>query len=615
VLEAAGDRSERIAANRTVLERFEAVAERLAAAGDVEEAVSAAAVGAHVGSLFHSGVLASERLEAVLAGIARETLRPLSVRERPASPRRVLHVATEVYGVGGHTRVIWRWIARDPGRVHDLLLTSQRSSVPDGLAEAVQASGGRVLVLPSDGRWLERASALRSVAADADAVVLYAHHRDPVPTLAFSDAGDRPPTITFNHADHMLWLGYSVTDVLMCCRPNPANDMRGVPSERVLVTPFPVTGPDGNGRSEPPTPAERSAARAGILPQLGWPDDSLLLLTVGSAHKYVGPAGATLLDMIGSALERHPHARLLAVGARDEGTFRELRERTGGRVLAIGPVAGIGPLFDAADVYLESWPFGGQSATAEAAAAGLPVLSYAPNDIEASLLATHPMYGPNLTQTPDEYRAAFEALLSDPARRADWSTRSRTAVVRSDAGWEGGVEEAYRMAAALGPVDREQLIEPAREPGAVHVLADVVQEGIAAHHPDVEPARAITSFELAERSELRGIFGTLHGPHAMPAVARRYEVAFAAPTAEPDALRATIDEFRRLALVGAADRYVLALRDDDSDAAVPVLEAALADGPDVDVELVLGDDPASLRPAWALEVSPALAAPSSSPLP
>jgi glycosyltransferase involved in cell wall biosynthesis len=611
VLDAAGDRSGRIAAHRRMLERFEAVAERLADCGEAEDAISAVAVGAHVGSLFHSGVLASARLEAVLRRIAEEHLQPLVPRDRPASPRRVLHVATETYGVGGHTRVIWRWIGRDAERVHDVVLTGQRTSVPDGLVAAANASGGRVMNLGPDAPWLDRARALRELAADADAVVLYTHHRDPVPTLAFSAAGDRPPTITYNHADHMLWLGYSVTDLLQCCRPNPANAMRGVPAERVFVTPFPVTGPEGNARSEPASEGERAAARAGILPKLGWPDDTVLVLTVGSAHKYFGPRGATLLDMIGSALEEHPDARLLAVGARDEGAFRELRERTGGRLLAIGPMAGIATLFDAADLYVESWPFGGQGATAEAAAAGLPVLSYGPSEVEASLLCTHPMYGANLSVTPEEYRRTFGELLSDPARRTELAARSHAAVTESDAAWEAGTEETYRLAAELGPVAPDELLEPAGGPDPIHVLADVVQEEIAARHADVEPERAIASFELAARdSRIRNIFGSLHGPHAMPAVSRRYEVAFAAPPPDPGSLREAVDEFRRLALIGAADRYVLALRPDDAGEAVPVLEAALADGSDVDVDLMLDDDPASLRPDWALDVSPAPAAPS-----
>jgi GT2 family glycosyltransferase len=604
VLEAAGDRSARIAANRAVLERFEAVAERLAAAGAVEDAIAATVVGAHIGSLMHSGVLASERLEAVLHGIAREHLVPLLRRERPATPERVLHVATEVYGVGGHTRVIWRWIARDPGRVHDIVLTEQWSKVPDGLVEAVEASGGRVLKLDPQAPRLVRARALREIAADADVAVMYAHHRDPIPVLAFSAAGDRPPTITFNHADHMLWLGYSVTDVLQCCRPNPANLMRGLPDERVLVTPFPVSGPDGHAPAEPPSAEARAEARAGVLAQLGWPAESLVVLTVGHEHKYSGPRGATLLDMVGDVLAGVPQARLLAVGARDSGAFAELRERTGGRVAALGPVAGIGPIFTTADVYLESWPFGGQSATAEASAHRLPVLSYAPNEVEAALLCSHPMYGANLAGSPEEYRGTLHELLVDPERRAALAARSRAAVAASDGAWEESVGRAYELAGELGPVARDELTPPSTANPELHTISHVVQETIAAHHPGLDGERAIASLELAARSPaVRDLFSDAFTDRfCMPELRRRYVKAFAAPPPTPEALRAVIAEFRSLARIGATEGHVLALHPDDADAAVPVLEAAIAEGADVDVELMLHDNPRGLRPEWSLEV-------------
>jgi hypothetical protein len=63
-----------------------------------------------------------------------------------------------------------------------------------------------------------------------------------------------------------------------------------------------------------------------------------------------------------------------------------------------------------------------------------------------------------------------------------------------------------------------------------------------------------------------------------------------------------IEEFRSLAGAGATEGHVLALRPQDAEAAVPVLEEAIAAGTDVDVELVLGEDPAALRPEWSLEV-------------
>src|SRR5262249_14731301 len=56
--------------------------------------------------------------------------------------RKVLHVATSVHNVGGHTKLIANWINRDPDSCHCLLITGGSSSqredgIPVWLREAV----------------------------------------------------------------------------------------------------------------------------------------------------------------------------------------------------------------------------------------------------------------------------------------------------------------------------------------------------------------------------------------------------------------------------------------------------------------------------------------------
>ncbi|NEK87570.1 glycosyltransferase family 2 protein [Blastococcus saxobsidens] len=79
-------------------------------------------------------------------------------------------------------------------------------------------------------------------------------------------------------------------------------------------------------------------------------------------------------------------------------------------------------------------------------------------------------------------------------------------------------------------------------------------------------------------------------------------VALAALTATtPDAAEATalVAAFREVREAGAADRFLLAVAPELLDAAVPLVEAALAEGDDVDVELVPTDSPSTLlRDAW-----------------
>src|SRR5829696_7709596 len=138
------DAAAELAANREILRRHEELAEQLAAAGAAEDAVDVIAGAAQLAVLRHPGVLASTGMERVLAGLGAAQLRPIAPRGRPASPATVLHVATELYPVGGHSRVLWRWIDRDPGRTHSVVLTAQRGALPEGVAAAVAATGGRI---------------------------------------------------------------------------------------------------------------------------------------------------------------------------------------------------------------------------------------------------------------------------------------------------------------------------------------------------------------------------------------------------------------------------------------------------------------------------------------
>src|SRR4051812_5622638 len=111
-----------LARHREWLRRFEDAAEAFAAAGQPEDAVAAAAAGARIALQAHPGVMTSPRLERVLTDVAERHLEPVERAKPPARPvRRVLHIVTETYPTGGHSRVLWRWISRDRGRVHTVV--------------------------------------------------------------------------------------------------------------------------------------------------------------------------------------------------------------------------------------------------------------------------------------------------------------------------------------------------------------------------------------------------------------------------------------------------------------------------------------------------------------
>ena len=63
-------------------------------------------------------------------------------RRRPATR---LHVLSHADAQGGHTRLALRWMGRDAGRRHSVVVTSPTRETPRPLLDAVTAGGGREL--------------------------------------------------------------------------------------------------------------------------------------------------------------------------------------------------------------------------------------------------------------------------------------------------------------------------------------------------------------------------------------------------------------------------------------------------------------------------------------
>jgi hypothetical protein len=591
-----------LAENLGYLERFEEAAERLEASGHAEDAVAAVQVGAIVAAARHPGVHASHRMEGLLERVAAEHLAPIAARPPHSGPERVLHIATETYKVGGHSRMIWRWITRDAERVHSVVTTAQRAQPADGVGEAATASGGRFVPIDHDLPALERARLVRELVAEADLVVVHAHPHDPVPVVALAAAGHRPPVVFFNHGDHLFWLGAATADVVYSIRPAGSwlAQRRGIAAERCIEGPAPVAGADGHGRTAEPAAEERARARAATVKQFGWRADVVLLATVGASYKYDGGPGSTLLELALPVIEADPRTALIAVGPRDEGEWAAARERTGGRIVALGPRTGVGTVYTAADVYLESRPTGGAGASSEAAGHGLPVLTHAADAVEADMSNFEARYGAIATQGAGEYRAMLRRLVDEPELRAEHGVRAREAIAAADAGWQEAVEAAYRHAAELGPTSAAEL-------APLPAASDAYDEFIAAASsirqaiPSPTAERLLAGLEAATRCPVvRSLFGDrldiAGGPRSVIAA------IFCAPRPDAEELRAAVAEFRLMAIAGVAARFVLAMTPEDAEVAIPVLEEALAAVPGLEVDLVLDLAPASVRPDGALEL-------------
>jgi glycosyltransferase involved in cell wall biosynthesis len=426
------------------------------------QAVASAQMAALFAAYNHPGQFGSARLERILRRIGTDAIPPNSgsTARRSCKVERVLHVLTAAKDIGGDSRFVWRWIQRDTGRRHSIALTEQLYfKVPGQFTDGVSARGGSIHVLDTAGAEpLERARALRRLASDADVVFLHVYVEDVIPVIAFASRAGLPPIVFVVQADHQFWTGLSVCDLFVHLRESGkrlSQARRGIDASRIATLPIPLEPSSAAG-------VGKSAAKRA----LGCPEDTVLLLSIARAIKYQPIDGTvpSFPSALAPMINRHPNAMLLVVGPGQTGDWEEAARTTGGRIRALGQHSDTARLYEAADVYLDSFPFASNTSLLEAASYGVPLLTYFPYSEEAAVLGAG---APGLdscllrAESLEAYAAILTSLITDREARARNGriARENIASVHMGAGWIQSLEALYRdvqMAALDTPVEIPQ---------------------------------------------------------------------------------------------------------------------------------------------------------------
>lgn len=410
-----------------------------------------AAVAASIAAHRHCGIFASPRIERVLTDIGRslgkdETTKNAPSRANPKRIRSVLHVATQLAPVGGLTRMISRWVTADKSRTNSLVLTQHRGLVPDHTKEAFAASGGQVYKLNhTPGGKLEWALELRRLAKNFDAVVLHFHCEDVVPMIAFADPESLPPIILLNHADHIFWLGPSISQLVVSLREAAADiaiGRRGVEARRSIIMPTIVD------------PTVREKSREEAKRSLGIDADIVLILSVARGVKYRTIGGITFADRHAKVLAENPKAKLVVVGVGHPEDWEPVKRAYPGRLETLPEIQEPRPYFEAADIYVDSYPFVSSTSMMEAAGYGLPLLTIFDAPQEARIFAINHvgLDGTSLVaSTQTEYEEKLTRLIRDVPYRQKIAEASHDAVEsqHTPPGWLAFLERVYARALEL----------------------------------------------------------------------------------------------------------------------------------------------------------------------
>jgi hypothetical protein len=416
------------------------------------------------------GLFGSDEIEELLCRLG-ERLPARTPRTRQDGSRTVLHVVTQVYQTGGPTQAISSWMEQDPHSRHRVCLTRQSATVvPPKILDGLESPSDVVRLDRRPGGALARAAALRAEAAGADFVILHSHPCDVVPIIAFGAGDVSAPLVHMDHSDHVFWIGRRIARLLYSMRDSGrsvAISRRGIEPERIHVM------------ARALRIAERKIERSEAKRRLGLPEDKVLVVSAADGYKYRSVGGPPYLDLIRPVVERHPDMIFRAAGPAPEGDWAAAAEATGGRIQGLGLLPDASVLQQAADVYVDSFPFASLTSLLEAGSFSTPVMTFRGHPEGCGVLGSDTrgldehMPAP---ATPEEFHEELGRLVADRELRLELGAKTRQAIIdtHTGAGWQASVAELYEQAARHNSPPR---VGPAeRRTGWLDVLVDLVQE-------------------------------------------------------------------------------------------------------------------------------------------
>ena len=313
----------------------------------------------------HTGYFYLNSLEKFFVYIAQKyNIKNYNVKHKPKT---VLHVLTKAYNSGGHTRVVERWIdnTKDLYQNSVVLLKQGKDAIPQLLLDNAKASNGDIFIFPKYLTKIQRALKLREIALNYEYIVLHTHMPDPIATIAFGTEKFPRPVLFFNHADHMFWIGKTISDVVLDIRTykSISKSYRNIKNTKFCPIPCDFS------RN---TYISREEARN----ILNLDQNQKYIMTSGSSFKYKPVCGDGIFDTIIDILDANKNLNLIVIGADNE-NWSKIHSLFSSRVFlnSVMPYENYLKYVSAVDVILDSYPMNGEATLIDAMKAQTPFIS------------------------------------------------------------------------------------------------------------------------------------------------------------------------------------------------------------------------------------------------
>lgn len=322
-------------------------------------------------AVFHcTGYFSSAVLEMVFTDYAKSLKVDLTRIKHKAHS--FLHILTEGYHSGGHTRVVERWIENaSNSQIHSVCIIKPNGSDLSLLEQNVKDKKGEFIAFDTSLTLKERALKLRLIAMSYEYIILHTHMDDATANVAFGTEDFTRPVLFYNHASHLFWIGKAVSDLHLDLMENDEITKKrkihntyflGIPSKNIELS----NSENSIFKAPPPS--------SSLIHQYS---NKKIIISAGNHAKFKPIDNENLLDLIKQMIDEDTMCFIIGIPPTDS-VWSKAQEQSGGRIVPLGVIEfnkGYMDYIKSADLYLDSYPFPGGTAMIDAISVGVPALS------------------------------------------------------------------------------------------------------------------------------------------------------------------------------------------------------------------------------------------------
>lgn len=281
----------------------------------------------------------------------------------------VLHIMTQAYSTGGHTKLLEQIIENTSNYFikQSILISNYKSEIPEHLFKLANTYGDFILL--EDINFIQKAKELACIASKYEYIILHIHQDDILCNLAFGNSYFKRPIIFMNHSDHMFWVGASISDMILDLSEEGSKFSyynRGVNLSKVVNIPIQLKN----------SVISKIEARK----YLDLDSHKKYVLSIASEYKYgTNPDDISLFtNMALYIVNKVPNCEFLVIGPSNKNySWAKAEQISNGRIKPLGIKERylLEYYIISADLYIESFPFSSYTAFLETALYPINMLS------------------------------------------------------------------------------------------------------------------------------------------------------------------------------------------------------------------------------------------------